>query len=126
MAAVDFYRAPTRVHAQVARSFEPVLASLEFDREEWRTGEEVRVGVWGINDLHKAIANAEVRWRYEDGTGKMLTSGQFRHSFGPDSAEPLGEAKWVAGTPGGYRLVAEVTAGGEKISENEFEFRVAP
>ncbi|MCL4843509.1 MAG: hypothetical protein KJZ79_16800 [Bryobacteraceae bacterium] len=126
MAAVDFYRVPTRVHAQVARSFEPVLASLEFDRDEWRTGDEVKVGVWGINDLHKAIANAEIRWRYEDSTGKLLTSGQFRHSFGPDSAEPLGEAKWVAGTPGGYRLVAEVTAGGEKISQNVFEFRVAP
>jgi len=126
MAAVDFYRVPTKVHAQVARSFEPVLASLEFDRDEWKPGEAAAVGVWGINDLHQAIANAEIAWRCEDAAGKVVAQGKMAHTFGADSAEPLGDAKWTAGTPGEYRLVAVVTAGGKKLSENLFEFRVAP
>ncbi len=126
MAAVDFYRVPTKVHAQVARSFEPVLASLEFDRDEWKPGEEVGVGVWGINDLHNPIANAEIAWRFEDAQGKVLAQGKSSHTFGPDSAEPVAEAKWKAASPGEYRLVAVVTAGGKRLSENLFEFRVAP
>lgn len=126
MAAVDFYRVPTRVHAQVARSFEPVLASLEFDREEWKPGEEVRVGVWGINDLHQTLANAEIAWRFEDAGGRTLAQGRFAHTFGPDSAQKVGEAAWRAGGAGEYRLVTVVTAGGKKVSENLFEFRVTP
>lgn len=126
MAAVDFYRVPGKVHAQVARSFEPVLASLEFDRDEWKPGEAVRVGLWGINDRHETIASAEIAWRFEDATGKVLASGKLAHTFGPDSAAQVGEARWTAGQAGDYRLVAEVRAGGKRLSENLFEFRITP
>lgn len=126
MAAVDFYRVPTKVHSQVARSFEPLLASLEFDRDEWKPGETVRVGLWGINDRHETVPGAEISWRYEDAAGKVLASGKLAHTFGPDSAQPVGEAQWTAGPAGDYRLVAEVRAGGKRLSENLFEFRVTP
>lgn len=124
MAAVDFYRVPTKVHAQVARSFEPVLASLEFDRDEWKPGEDVRVRLWGINDRHETITNAQIAWRFEDESGKLLEQGSFTHNFGPDSAQEVGEAKWKAAGAGNYRLAATVTAGGRKLSENVFEFRI--
>ena len=126
MAAVDFYRVPTRVHAQVARSFEPVLASLEFDRDEWKTGETVRVNIWAINDRHTPVENAEILWRFEDSAGRTLARGRIPHTFGADSAQRVGAAEWKADGAGNYRLMAEVLAAGKKISENLFEFRTAP
>jgi hypothetical protein len=47
MACIDFYRVPHKVYYTVQRSFQPVLASLEYDRDRWQPGEEVRGGSLG-------------------------------------------------------------------------------
>lgn len=126
MAAVDFYRVPTLVHAQVARSFEPVLASIEFDRDTWKSGERVAVGLWGINDRHEAYPGAIIAWRIVDGKGTILRIGEFRQPMGPDTAAKAGTVEWEAGAPGAYTLHAEVRTGGKVLSRNHFEFAVAP
>ena len=45
MAAIDFERTPTKVYDVVRRSFEPVAALFQYDRDNWSTGEKfVQVG----------------------------------------------------------------------------------
>ena len=47
MAAIDVDRVPTKTFYTVQRSFAPVLASIEYDRDKWRSGESVRCGIVG-------------------------------------------------------------------------------
>ena len=126
MAAIDIDRKPTKVFDTVRRSFAPVLASLEYDRDRWKPGETVRCGVWAINDGWDEVPGAAVRWRIVDTAGKPRGSGEWKAAMGPDSARRLGDAEWKAGEPGAYSLHAEVRGqSGELISENVFEFEVA-
>lgn len=125
MAAVDFYRVPTRVHAQVARSFEPVMASFEFDRDTWKPGERLSVALWGINDRHEAYPGAVIAWRIVDGKGTVVKQGEIEQPMGPDSAAKAGDVEWVAGPPGDYSMHAEVRSGTQILSRNLFEFTVA-
>jgi hypothetical protein len=39
MAAIDFDRVPTKVYDTVRRSFEPVAALFDYDRDRWKPGE---------------------------------------------------------------------------------------
>ena len=125
MAAIDFYRTPAKVFDTVRRSFAPVLASLEYDRTVWRSGEEFRGGLWAVNDTWSQIRPAVVSWRILDWAEKVAASGEFSAPLEPDSSTKLGEIRWRAAAPGYYRLVAEVKDGsGVRLSENIYEFIV--
>ena len=125
MACIDFYRVPHKVYYTVQRSFQPVLASLEYDRDRWQPGEQVRVGVWAINDLWTSLPGATIRWRVQDRGGKSLAGGEYKGSLAADSAAKWGDASWTAVHSGDYQLVAEVVdSKGLKVSENVFEFQV--
>ena len=125
MAAIDFDRKPTQVYDTVRRSFEPVFASLEYAQDEWAPGEEVRCGVWVINDRWAAVPNCAVRWRIVKPDGTDAQTGEWKVSMAEDSAKKLGDAVWTAGEPGSYELRAEVRGtSAELISENIFRFTV--
>jgi beta-mannosidase len=125
MAAIDFDRVPTRVYDTVRRSFEPVLASLEYDQDRWREGDEFRCGVWAINDRWEAVPNAVVHWRIVGGGGACAKHGQWAVSMDADSVQRLGDVAWTVAVPGLYELRAEVrNASGGLISENVFSFEV--
>ncbi len=126
MAAIDFDRVPTKVFYTVQRSFAPVCASLEYDRDKWRTGETVRVGVWAINDKWEPVPNATVIWKIVDAQGTEKAAGQWPVSMPEDSVQKLGDAEWKAAQPSRYELRAQIRSGpGEPVSENIFEFEVS-
>jgi beta-mannosidase len=125
MAAIDFDRAPTQVFYTVQRSFAPVCASLEYDRDTWKSGERLQCGIWAINDKWEPIPNATIRWRIIDARGTQNTSGQFSVSMAEDSVCRLGSAEWTATGAGPHELHAEVSdQAGKPISENVFAFEV--
>jgi beta-mannosidase len=127
MAAIDFDRVPTKVFYTVQRSFAPVCASIEYDRDTWPTGTPFRCKLWVINDRWEPIANATVRWRIVDAHGREHQAGQQRLDVPEDSALPLGLIQWITGPPGRYELRAQVeSAAGTQVSENVFEFEVRP
>jgi hypothetical protein len=126
MAAIDFDRVPTKVFHTVRRSFAPVGALFEYDRDRWKPGSEFHCGLWAVNDRWQAVPNTTIRWRIVDQAGAPLASGEWRRSLPEDSIQKLGNVKWPAGTAGQYELRAEVVAeDGQPISENIFEFTVA-
>jgi len=125
MAAIDFYRVPTRVFYTVQRSFAPVFASLEYDRDKWRSGETFRCGVWAINDQWEPLPDATIHWRIVDAQGAEKAAGQWPAAMAEDSARQLGNAEWMATGRGSHELRAEVhDQAGRLISENIFEFEV--
>ncbi|HZR15842.1 MAG TPA: beta galactosidase jelly roll domain-containing protein, partial [Verrucomicrobiae bacterium] len=126
MAAIDFNRAPTQVFYTVQRSFSPVCASLEYDRDTWKPGERFQCGIWAINDSWDPIPNTIIRWRITDPKGMEEAAGQWPISMEQDSITRLGMAEWTTSTPGARQLRAEVlNQSGQLISENIFDFRVS-
>jgi len=125
MAAIDFYRVPTKVFYTVQRSFAPVAANFEYDRDSWRTGEEFRCGLWVINDEWREIPEAEVRWRVVDPAGRTAFQGAFPAAMAADSARKLGDVTGRLPGAGDYKLIASVQdSQGKQISENIYEFTV--
>ncbi len=125
MAAIDFDRKPTKTYYTVQRSFAPVMASLEYDRDQWSVGESFRCGLWAINDLWDAIPNTRIVWKIVDSSGKAVHEGTYRLDMAADSVKKLGDISWPAAAPGAYELRAEVIDGaGGKRSENLFEFKI--
>ena len=125
MAAIDFNRVPTKVFYTVQRSFAPVCASLEYDRDTWKVGEPFRCNVWAINDRWDAMPNAKISWRILDKNQKEENSGQWSLSIPEDSVQQLGTVEWIAAGPGPHQLLAQVLdQAGKRISENVFEFEV--
>jgi beta-mannosidase len=126
MAAIDFDRVPTQVFYTVQRSFAPVCASLEYDRDNWKAGELFRCGLWAINDQWEPVPNATLAWKITDCNGAVKANGSWPVSMLEDSSAKIGEAEWTAAGKGQHQLRAEIKdQRGKVISENIFSFKVA-
>jgi beta-mannosidase len=124
MAAVDYYRVPTKSYDTVRRSFQLVLASVAYDRDTLARGVPVRFPLWAINDRWDGFA-ATVAWRVRDASGRTTAEGRQPVEFAPDSAAPIGEVTWTPATTGAIELWTEVIgADGRQLSENRYEFTV--
>jgi len=111
----------------VQRSFQMVLPSFAYDRDTWQSGETVRTELWLINDHWHAVPNAEVTWRLEDGSRRVVASGRppLRVTLASDSSAKLMDVNFTAPAPGGYTLWARIVdEHGQVISENNYEFKV--
>src|SRR5207253_272215 len=118
MAAIDFDRVPTKVFYTVQRSFAPVCASLEYDRDQWKTGEAFRCGIWAINDKWEPVPNATIRWRILDEQGQEKAKGQWPVSMPEDSVQKLGVAEWAVAGKGPHSLHSQVVdQSGKNVSE---------
>ena len=126
MAAIDVDRRPTKVYDTVRRSFAPVAALFQYDRDRWKTGEALRCGLWAVNDSWEAVPDAKLQWSIVAvGRPAAVHSGEFLVNMTPDSAIRAGTAEWTAGEPGAYELHASVVdTQGKRISENVYEFKV--
>ncbi len=125
MAAIGFDREPTKVYDTVRRSFAPVAALFQYDRDAWKLGEEFRCGLWAVNDQWDTVPDAKLEWAIHDGTGAALQRGSFPASMAPDSSHLVGNVKWTPRAPGAYTLRAAIVSKGSKtISENVFEFTI--
>jgi hypothetical protein len=127
MAALDFYRRPTRAYTTVQRSFQMALPSFAYDRDTWQRGEAVKTELWLINDHWHAIPNAQVTWRLEDSAGRIVASGRAPQpvTLAADSSMKLMDVTFPAPAAGQYTLWARIADVGGKVSaENNYEFTV--
>lgn len=125
MAAIDFERVPTKVYDTVRRSFAPVAALFQYDRDTWKQGEAFTCGLWAVNDQWEPVPGATLRWSIRNSSGTTVSSGSLAASLPADSAERLGAVRWEVGEPGAYELrAAIVNRAGKVISENVYEFQV--
>jgi beta-mannosidase len=125
MAALDYFRKPTKSFFTVQRSFQMVLASLEYDRDLWQVGEDFHCGLWIINDHWYAMNGARIKWKIVDSSGAAATGGELSVNIAEDSSVKLDDLRWKPASAGKYELRAEVfSKAGERLSENIYEFEV--
>jgi beta-mannosidase len=125
MAAMDYFRRPTKSFYTVQRSFQMVLPSFEYDRDTWKVGEVFHCGLWIINDHWFAIPAASLKWRIVDLQGKAYANGDLNLDIAEDSSTKLPDLQWQPKLAGKYELRAEVFDNqGKRLSENIYEFEV--
>ncbi|MEW6125722.1 MAG: sugar-binding domain-containing protein [Acidobacteriota bacterium] len=125
MAAIDYFRRPTKSYYAVQRAFQMVLPSLEYDKDKWQVGEELVCGLWIINDHWFSIPEAKIQWRIIDAQANVYANGERALTISEDSSLKLEDLKWKTERAGKYELRAEVfDKAGTRISENIYEFEV--
>lgn len=127
MAAVDFYRQPTKAYFTVQRSFQMVLPTFAYERDTWQTGDEVKTELWLVNDHWFDVPNAAVSWRVENAAKQIIVSNKApqKVTLAADSSKKLMDVSFKAAAPGKYSLWAKITdSAGKTISENNYEFTV--
>ncbi len=127
MAALDFYRQPTKAYHTVTRAFQMVLPSFAYDRGIWKSGEEVKAELWLINDHWFPLPGLKVSWRLVNEKGDLVQDGGPGESIelAPDSAVQHKSVAFRAGPPGNYALWARIVdSSGKQIADNNYEFRV--
>jgi hypothetical protein len=113
------------VYDTVHRSFAPVAALFQYDRDIWKQGETFTCGLWAVNDQWEPVPGATLRWAIRNASGATVRGGSIAAPLPADSSERLGTAQWAAGDPGAYQLHAEILdSAGRTISENVYEFEV--
>lgn len=127
MAALDYYRQPTKSYYTVQRSFQMVLPSFAYDRDTWKIGEQISTELWLINDRWAEVAQARVSWRVVDEMGQSITGeGDLAPVTLPsDSSFKWRDVRFKIDRPGRYTLWATIREkSGKIISENNYEFEV--
>ncbi len=127
MAALDYYRQPTKSYYTVQRSFQPVLPSFAYDRDTWNSGEPIHTELWLINDRWEDLLQTRVTWSVQaaDGQEVMKKTDYPLVTLPADSSFKWQEVDFRIDRPGRYVLTAAIVdRAGTTIARNNYEFRV--
>lgn len=92
---VDYYGKTKISYDFVKRSYQPLLASLEFPKRRWMPGESLQAGLWAVNDYHHAYPDVVYVWKVKDDAGNVLHEGRQRIDVEADSSRKIGELEWT-------------------------------
>jgi hypothetical protein len=123
MAAVDFYRRPTKVYDIVRRSFAPVAVLFSYDADSTPAGQPFECRLFAVNDTWRPVSG-QVRWTLER-DGLILRSAEFPVQLSADSIAPLPPLDLRSDNPGQYRLRVTFRHDASS-SDNEFAFHITP
>ena len=121
---VDYWREPKPGYDALRTAYQPVLPSIEWDKEAYRPGEPVSVRLWAINDLHRAFPGASLEYVLSrDGT--PVASGRQDLDIAPDSGVRVATPTWSRLARGAYALdVTLRDTDGATLGSDDFAFTV--
>ncbi len=121
---VDYLRTPKKGYEALKQAYQPLLPSIEMEKEIWEAGEIVSARLWVINDRHQEIPGARLRYLLRDETTHFAKMHE-PITIAPDSAVPVTTIS-RAGLPGGAYVIEALIEGvdGEILAHNSLTFRV--
>ncbi|MDZ8117804.1 glycoside hydrolase family 2 protein [Pontiella agarivorans] len=117
---IDYYGDKKLSFDYVKRAYQPVLASVHYEKKRWDAGETFEAELWVVNDLHEELSGAKLNWEIVAG-GKTVAEGAVDADIESNSAAAIAPIRW---TVEGERFeffnvnVALMNAAGEMLSEN--------
>lgn len=121
---MDYRRRPKPGYAALARAFQPVLPSIEWDPEAMRPGADGRVVLWALNDTRQDFGPVRLAWKVSR-NGAALKKGVFETVLGADSGAPVGQVRLPSLAPGAYQVDAVLEGARKRVlSSNLVEFTV--
>jgi len=122
-ALIDFYRQPKAAYAVVKRLMNPVLVSLHYPLRRYHTGDDLALGIWVVNDLHKDLPGCQLEVTLCAGR-EASTQYSLDVDVAADSASEVGRVGWTLPPGGDWRLTCELLREGQTLAANEYDLTV--
>lgn len=91
---VDYYGEKKLSFDYVKRAYQPVLASVEYERRRWNAGETFRSDLYIVNDLYETFAGAKIEWAILS-KGTVVASGDKILDIAVNSSESVLPIEWI-------------------------------
>jgi beta-mannosidase len=124
---VDYWRNPKPGYNALSTAYQPVLPSIEWSRERFEPGEQIRFGLWAINDRWERLADVSYRYGITGTHGEFVFSRTERLDIEADSVRKVADISELTLDAGSYAVEAVISEpSGVVLGANRFEFDVAP
>lgn len=121
---VDYWRIPKPGYAALARAYQPLLPSIEWDQEKPAAGSTASFGLWLVNDTAERHEALNYAWRLVCG-GRTLAEDRFPAAVAADAAERLRTITSPPLPQGTCSLHASVTGPQDQpLADNQHDFTV--
>jgi|GEM_PF-1342745 len=121
---VDYFQEKKLSFDFVRRAYQPVLASMQFDKRRWLPGESFAGRLWVVNDRHQAFANCKLTTTVRDVGGEVLHEQTDRiKSVAENSATLHAKVQWTVtdSSPGSFRVdLVLLDDQGRELSSNHY------
>ena len=117
---IDYYGDRKLSFDYVKRAYQPVLASVYYERRRWNPGEQFKAELHVVNDLHTAFNDAKLEWEIRT-KGSAVANGATTVNIAENCSESVLPIEWtVAGDAlEMFEVAAKLTASnGELLSDN--------
>ena len=91
---IDYYGEKKLSFDYVKRAYQPVLASVCYERRRWNPGEQFQADLWIVNDLHEAFPGSKLEWEIHDPKGAVAANGETTVEIGENSSEQVLPIEW--------------------------------
>jgi len=123
---VDYWRIPKPGYDALKTAYQPVLPSIAWKQQQWRSDEPVSLSLWVINDLWTQFPNAHLTYqlRYQQ---TVIESQTLPMLIAPDSGKKVQDLHFQPLKPGNYELAVTLTDQNQTpLGRNAFKFTVSP
>jgi hypothetical protein len=102
----------------------PVLVSLEYPPRRYRSGDELPIGIWVINDLPTDLNGCELEILLWGGTGETVARHTMDVEIEATSARKVDRLLWTLPLGDDWRLTCKLYREGRILSINEYDLTV--
>jgi len=121
---VDHLRHPKPGYEALKRAYQPLLPSIEMDKETWAVGETVTARIWVINDLPDGLPEATLTMALMKGA-RPLAKTRISLAIEADSARQATHLSRAGLSEGAYRIDASILGPDDGVlASNHLDFRV--
>jgi beta-mannosidase len=121
---VDYWRNPKLGYEALKTAFQPVLPSIEWEKDVWDKDETFRVDIWIINDRFKQFDHACLKYALIKDK-KIILDNSLKLNIKPDSVQKVISIRQKGLDEGSYQLVTIVyDQKGSCLGQNSFKFTV--
>ncbi len=122
---VDYWRNPKPGYKALKTAFQPILPSIEYEKDVWAKGDTVQLKLWIINDLLREIKGASLKYYLRDEKEEMLARESITVDILPDSAKLVSTISRSNLPEGVFNLqVVLEDRQGDVLAQNNFQFRI--
>ncbi len=120
-ALLDFYRQPKPAYDLVQRLFRPVLISLDYPLQRYRSGDAFSSDIWLVNDLAEDLPDCRVQAWCQEKSGGELMRFERPADVVACSAVNIGRLSGVLTGKGPWELQCQVWQGSHLLTDNAYD-----
>ncbi len=111
---VDYWRTPKLGYYTLKQAYQPVLPSIAWVKENFKSSEAAEFTLWVINDLHKAFPNALLSYSLRN-KNNLLETHTLNVDIAEDSRQQVKTVAWNNLAVGKYELTVKIVSNNHHV-----------